>query len=455
MNPRTARAGSPKRSSFPRDEQGIALITVMVFALVVTLMGFAYFAMASYETKGALYRERSSEAFFLADGGIERARGEFIEDLAWRGPVDSTDMGTGSYRVTAEESSWNGLTEIDEMPILKLHSEGRAKNAKRAVDTWVTVPSIIQSRLMIVMNEIDAGGNFCLDGTIHANVDADFGPNDVHLKCGGEYTEGFALKPPKIYTEPARYNNCTYYYVVPNTMLLPGEPIHAKIFDRFWNDITVAVDGDAYGLEELMSVSAGKFRYGFKPGDVQTWFDFAAGKFRLAPGDSSVVVNFGEPYVAFPSALSDIELQQNPGDASIRTTIINTRFTGASEDQRLDSKFWTGGWCYFKTATTFEPAAGIALICHDFDQGNAQATFGTPANPALLYVTHDVDDVQGGFTVNGAVIVLHDWESTGGPNLTYDPDFIQKIPSDMNFTHGPGTSGVMYVLEWREVAAGS
>ena len=54
-------------------ESGYAMMTVMVFALIIIIAGMAFFAMATYETKGALYRQESSEAFYLAEAAIERA----------------------------------------------------------------------------------------------------------------------------------------------------------------------------------------------------------------------------------------------------------------------------------------------------------------------------------------------------------------------------------------------
>ncbi len=437
------------------DERGFALFTVTIFAFLVTLIGAAYFAMAAYETHQAVYRENSSEAFYLADAGIERARGEFAVDLSWTGPVSGASGGHGTYDVTVTPSTWNGNSQYQGMDVVKVHSTGHVRGADRAVDTWATVPSILQSKLMIVMHDIDANGNICLQGDAHANNDADFGPNDVHLKCGGTYTDGFPLNPPKIYTEPARYPNSTYYQVYVSPFLSsPGGKAYCWIYKNGVN-VTGSM-GDS--LSSVLSFKSGRYQFDFGPPEIKTWFTNTgapAAFFRAdtLAGQHSVVVNFAEPVTPYPAKLVNLHFQQNPGDPSIHATIINTRFTGASDDQRLDTKYWSGGVVDFKTAATFEPDNGLTLVCHDFDQGNAQVTLGTPAYPGLVYVTHDAYGINGDLSLTGAVIVLHDWSSTGGPTLTYDESFLARLPPELQITKQSGTTGIMTVLEWREVAA--
>ena len=199
------------------DQRGLALFTVTVFVFIVTMVGLAYFAVAGYETHGALYRQNSSEAFYLADGGVERARAEFAKDLAWRGPLADVAEGNGAYSVTVTDATWNGSPTYSSRASRSYPEgplRGQVKNAKRAVDTWVTVPNSGINEEHDRHERYRRQGNICLDGHIHANGDADFGHNDVHLKCGGTYTEGFHLDPPPIYTDPATTPTSTYYYVV-------------------------------------------------------------------------------------------------------------------------------------------------------------------------------------------------------------------------------------------------
>ncbi len=89
------------------DQRGLALFTVMVFIVIVVLIGLAYFAVAGYETHRAIYRQNSSEAFYLADAGIEHARAEFIKDLDWSDSLHVT-AGNGTYSVGVHDATWNG-----------------------------------------------------------------------------------------------------------------------------------------------------------------------------------------------------------------------------------------------------------------------------------------------------------------------------------------------------------
>ena len=84
---------------------GYTLLAVMIFVLVLTIAGSMFFAMASYETKGAMYRERSSEAFYLADGAVERARAKLLDDRSWRAGWSDVQAGRGHYDLTIRDST--------------------------------------------------------------------------------------------------------------------------------------------------------------------------------------------------------------------------------------------------------------------------------------------------------------------------------------------------------------
>ncbi len=98
---------------------------------------------------------------------------------------------------------------------------------------------------LVCMGDIQAEGNICISGHVHANGDVDFGPNDDHLTCGGTHSEGFEIGSPAIYTEPEYFPNATYYYVRGRYTPKGGPTIPAKtealIFDRNGNDITASL----------------------------------------------------------------------------------------------------------------------------------------------------------------------------------------------------------------------
>ncbi len=447
------------------DERGFALFTVIIFAFLVLITGMAFFAMASYETKAAIYGEDTAEAFYLADAGIELARSELLNEGTWRGPVPATALGAGTYLVNTVDSVYAATGDS----ALYVYSEGQVRRATRAVEAWFEVKPPEDATALLVMRNLDAShGNICISGHVHANGDADFGKNDAHLKCGGTYTEGFRLDPPAIYTEPAYYPNSTYYYVR-GLYIAAGGGKHgtpslteARIFDQDDNDITAAmpfVISDSNGLISYNNAT-GEFVFNFD-GNVgpanQEAVDYFFGPnspffaLNTAAGHTSVVVNFGT-YLGGTPSTSRLELKSTSGSSSVRATLINSRYIGTPGGDRLDWNNWAGGWTYMATKLTFEPANGIALITHNIDQSNAQVQIGTSAYPALLYVTRDVDDVQGQFSVTGSVIVLRDWVNQGGPDITFNPGFIPKLPPYLEGFPFGGKSGVTELLDWREVA---
>ncbi len=72
---------------------------------------------------------------------------------------------------------------------------------------------------------------------------ADFGKHDVHLDCGGTYSDEFDIFPPVIYTEPEYYPSSTYYYVLATNLHgAHGGTNVARIYDRDGIDITPATN---------------------------------------------------------------------------------------------------------------------------------------------------------------------------------------------------------------------
>jgi len=80
-------------------ESGYSLMGVMIFVFVIMLSGLSFFALSAGETRGAIYRQESTEAFYLADAAVERARAKFIENRAWRDGWTDEACGNGHYSI--------------------------------------------------------------------------------------------------------------------------------------------------------------------------------------------------------------------------------------------------------------------------------------------------------------------------------------------------------------------
>jgi hypothetical protein len=419
--------------------RGFALLTVTVFALVLTIAGMIVFSLSSSETKGALYRQRSSEAFYAADGAIERARAKFLEDRAWRTGWTGAPAGTGgaTYDLTVVDTTYQGHDNC-----VMLTADGHRMNAARRIRVFAQVPPTGFEIPLLVGGNFDTNGNICLDGTVH--VDGD--PGHKGLKCGGVVTHGYDITPPPMYTVPDSFPGKTYYSVRGTKI---GTIYQAKIYDRHGVDIT-ASKGD--NLAAVTSYSGGNYSFSFSGASVAHYFDDATGIFNRTAGDGAVVVNFGEAPV-WPvggNGFANLSFDQATG-TSIHTTIIDTRFTGTTTAQRLDPNFWLGGTVTAKK-TTMEPYGGIALLIHDLDV-DTQISIGSDAWPALVYATGDLTSAHGGCTFIGSIIVLGNWSNNGNMTIQYDPGFIEHLPGYLQNDWPSGVSGTLKVLDWKELAA--
>jgi type II secretory pathway pseudopilin PulG len=427
-----------------RGREGFVLLALIVFITIVIIVAASLFAMASYETRGALYRQVSSEAFYLADGAVERARAKFLDDRAWRDGWSGEAEGSGTYDLTVSDTTWSGY----DSPV-KILSTGHVEQADRLIEVIADVPPTALGLPLLVMGDAEVGGNLCLTGDAHINGDAagGSGHGDPHFSCDGEYTEGFEITPPIVYTEPGHFPGATYYYVKGHR---DGATYTARIFDADMNDITGTID-----MSSLTSYNNGTKTYTFSfnsAARIAQYFDNSTGYFRPVSPATAAVVNFGElpldPAVALYHAL----VFDGNSSSNIHATVINSRFTGTSDDERLDTAYWEGAKLEIKQVT-FEPYYGIAMICHDLERtGSAQAHLGTTTWPALVYVTRDVVMINSNLDIVGSLICLNDFHSTGGPDITYDPGFIPNLPDYLVESWPDGVSGTLKVIRWRELA---
>jgi hypothetical protein len=429
----------PERTG--RDERGVALLGILLFAVVVGLTGLAFFAMASYEFKSAKDRQESSEAFYLADGAIERARGELLVDKSWRGPVASTALGSGTYTLSAVDTVYNGF------PAVLLHGEGFVGDGARGVEIFGGVKDLLETVAIHASRNIIANGNLNVDGHIHVNGDGYFGPDDDHLKSG-TYDEGYEVNPPAIHVHPDNFPESTCYRVVVKN----GEG-EVRKWDR------TSRNYKKVGTAPPIPVKGGPDVYDYKFSAEQTtqWFNQRPGTpnavFTRDPGDSSVVVDFGHPDDTPPGSIANLDFQQND-PVPFETTIINTQFVGISEADRIApcSSFWKGGNVTFGSKMTWVPRNCVALVTNHLgppqgQQPNAQGSLGTLDNPALTYVTGNVEGIKGQLQIYGVLVSLCDINSQGGPDVWHDPSILDCIPDGVLSEDG---SGFLHVLEWRE-----
>jgi len=85
-----------------RGQEGVALVTVLVLVIVLTVMGVAMVDLVLTETAIAYNQGDAVAAQFAAEGGIARALYELSLNAAWPGITDT--LGDGQYQVTVTSS---------------------------------------------------------------------------------------------------------------------------------------------------------------------------------------------------------------------------------------------------------------------------------------------------------------------------------------------------------------
>jgi hypothetical protein len=352
-------------------------------------------------------------------------------------------------------------TLVNGEALVVMHAEGYVDDTARGVEVLGDVLSVPEAMGLFANRNFYANGNLNVDGHIHINGDGDFGPGDSHLKSG-TYDEGYSIDPPAVYTDPDAFPGSTFYRVIGEQI----SPNRAKALIEKWDRVAQQwVRTDSLSGNDFQYVPPdaqypdGQYRFAFKKQGnnpiTEIYFNYSHGPFRLdqAAGDSSVVIDFGWPTPG-KQTVTHIEFHNSTLDP-LRSTIINTRFTGITDEQRIEScgGWWVGGNVTFGSKVVFAPENCVAMIATQLgpeqgQQPNAQGQLGTEDRPALTYVTGNVEGLKGDLQIYGALISLCDINSQGGPDVFHDPAFLDCIPQDVLGEEG---AGLLKFLEWREV----
>ena len=433
------------RHAAPDGQAGYVLlaVTVLVFAMIVG--GMALFATASYESKHALRDYDSAEAFYLADSAIERARAMLLEDRAWRDGWNDVALDRGTYDLAIADTTLGGISGS----YVRLTGTGTVNRTSRRVTAVAEVPPAGLNLGLLGMDDaVSLFNPFCVNGRAHINEWCFFGFRNRNFQCG-TLTSGFDLTPPHLYVDADHFPGATYYEVRPTKI---GAVHNARIFDADGIDITTS-RGDSLTSVLTYSSLLGSYIYTFSGNTaVDRYFDETTGVFRRAAGDSSVVVNFGGAPLNTPPGPNAVH-QLYIGNTSriIRATIINTRFTGITVEQRLQYGNWRAGLTILD-GVTFAPRNGMTLICgmfHSFGTSN----YGNARYPGLVYITGFLNSFWGDLNARGSIIMMGDFVSLADVTITYDPLMLDRMPDYMEEEWPDRVSGSSRIITWREVSA--
>lgn len=129
------------------NQKGFALLTTLIFILVLTSFGVALLTMTSNDIKMSALQRDSTEAFYLAESGIDRAiawlqqNGAPSQDYINNNFNPYTDtLSTGTYTVTIDSDANNPNTFTKKYTINSTGVVG-SSNSTRKIETVVQVRS--------------------------------------------------------------------------------------------------------------------------------------------------------------------------------------------------------------------------------------------------------------------------------------------------------------------------
>lgn len=428
-----------------RASDGYVLVAAMIIAFVLLVGGMTIFSVATGESRNTHYEQRSWEAFYLADSALERARAHMLQDVSWRDGWTDVSAGNGVYSLSMKDTTYGGLTNT-----VQLLASGTVGDATRRIEMIAALSPAVFAHTIVVIEEISTWGNVCIEGLIFVGVDD--GNYSPATDCG-EIMSDTQVTPPAFYTDTIHFPGATYYTV---KAVQSGGTWQARIFDGDGLDITTALGDSLVGVVSYNPAAAenDQITYNFDGlGVVEDYFHEDTGVFKRNAGDSSVVVNFGEGSLTTPPGIdseADVILD-GVNYPTIHTTIINTHFTGVTEEDRQSSENWTGGDVILKKVT-IEPYNGIALITYEVEKDDGtDIQLGTADWPALVIITNEGENMNPHFKLTGTLICLGPFSCFGDQTLVYDDGYIDNLPSYLVNVESTNVSGRFEVLLWREI----
>ncbi len=414
---------------------------VLAFAIVVTIGGMAFLESGALEARNATQRTQSEQAFWLAEGAFNRATAELWKDASWGSgtPKTVTDTLSGSnYTITVRDTTIGG--EPGYRFIVAGTVQGVGDNSVRKIDVattqklaaWDDQYSVIAGGSVDIQS---AAAYDNLGGNVHADSVIDV-PSSRSEKS--TWVDGIEMYPPPMYTAPDSFgpaSGSTYYYV----RCTGTGPVTCEVLDRNGASYSPA---RYFTPSSAASYSGGKYVFDLSGGD----FDWASSIFPPIGAATRVVVNFGEYQT------SDITF--DGGGADIKSTIINTKYTGpGTASDRLVASNWVGGDVTLKNNARFVPANGIGLVIKNFVKGTGGGgTYvGTSTSGAVVYATGNISGTGGSITFYGALIALGDISLSGNTTIVYKSSFYSKLPTPFQSGKAAGASASLTMKTWKEI----
>jgi len=171
------------------NQKGMALLTTLIFVFILVTFGVALLTMTGNDIKLSALQRDSTEAFYIAEAGIDKAlwylntpKDNGGEGLEWR---------TNEYRESypAVSNNYYQLTVVTEQDIIKITSRGVVSDgnkvygsrkievkAKKAICPSHTSPSSVYKYAISTEGNLTFSGDVVIDGDVHSDGNISAGP---------------------------------------------------------------------------------------------------------------------------------------------------------------------------------------------------------------------------------------------------------------------------------------
>lgn len=421
--------------------RGIGGITLTIVMLVITLM-IVILSLVVRQGLGSLHQAKlnssSKQALFAAEAGAADAFRHLVEDPAWAGPLDQTEMelgGSYSAEVTnnlaggAPMTAANGALVPAGFAYVLARGQASAQGATRQVGVLVKPGSTSSFGVAIgVGGLIDMRGSKDIGGSVKANGNIDFGGNTEIIPVNGS---GRLLSSANI-------------SVGGNTRLDEAQDVRAR----------GSIAGSVRGTELV--------EQGDTTGSTLPFIADGRTTNSLMPGEEGKVLPNPDPSLLRPGP-SNPGVVDHTGDTNDLTNYPNlnlggqihyfplgVRFAGSSTVAGPGTIVTYDAPIIFQGNSDVE-ANLIALAPDPTVASNASIKFqGNASVKGLLYAHEDIT-VQGNFEVKGAVIAYRDGggdpngggDLISGGNTTIElvSDVLASVPGFAPWSQGFGGEG--------------
>lgn len=132
-----------------KSESGVVLIVCMILLVMLAIIGAASLTTSNTEMDISGNEKYSTEAFYLADAGVEKSLAILKFDRSWRDGFAAESLGKGKFDVAVYDS--NTYANLGEN--LMLRSTGRVGQSK------TTIEAILSPRYRTILSYAGFGGN--------------------------------------------------------------------------------------------------------------------------------------------------------------------------------------------------------------------------------------------------------------------------------------------------------